>query len=79
MPTFKATLKREVTVVERADILLEADTQAEAEENAVALAIDKDDLTWTETDVSESTIGEPNVEKVVIHAYSASEEVVDES
>jgi len=68
--TFKATLKRQVTVTERADIFVEADTQEEAEESAVALSLEKDDLTWTETDVTESEISEPEVETVMLHAYA---------
>jgi len=75
--TFKAVLKRRVTVIERADVVVEAETQAEAEEAAVAASLDAETLSWTETDVSESEIGEPEVESVVLHSYDGDDEIVE--
>lgn len=76
-PTYKVTLKREVSIVERTDQLVEAEDEKAAGELAREIAENSGDIQWAETDVSESDIGAAEVEKVVIHAYDDDDSVIE--
>ena len=76
-PTYKVTLKRSVTIVERTDQLVEAEDAKAAGELAREIAENAGDISWVETNVTESDIGAAEVEKVVIHAYDDDDVVIE--
>lgn len=68
-PSYKVTLKRPVEIMERTDIIIEAEDEKTAAELALEIAENSGDIQWTETRADESEIGTAEVEKVMIHAY----------
>lgn len=72
MHTFNIVAKREVTLIERANFLVEANSQEEAQTLADKHLNEEPtmgNLVWSETDATEAAIGDAKVESVKLHSF----------